>query len=92
MTGANVDLFRHRLERLSQDALPWEINSGTCREKGRKGNASMGESLIWVFVVRWPRTWSLELVSRRAGSCWSTAKSLMHGLFTHLGFSPLYVT
>lgn len=89
MTGANVDLFRHRLERLLQDTLPWEINTGTCREKGKKGNASMDESVVRVFVVRWPRTWRLELVRRRAGSCWSTAKSLTHSLLTHPGFSPL---
>ena len=49
----------------------------------------MGESVVWVFVVWWPRTLHLELVRRRAGSCWSTAKSLTHGLLTHLGFSPL---
>jgi len=89
MTGENVDLFRHRLERFLRGALPWEISAGTSREKGKKGNAPMGEDAVWVFVIRWPRTWHLELVRRRAGSCWSTAKSLKHGLLSHLDFSPL---
>lgn len=40
-SGSSSDLFRCRLERLLQDALPWEISTGTGRE-GKMGNVSVG--------------------------------------------------